>query len=92
MDGRKGEKGKMKTLQELKQAYIDAELEQRNEYRRAVWYERRLYEAETGGSFESRLATLNYQEKLLQELGQRVSAARREYLQAEAAARLAATQ
>ena len=74
-------------LQELKRAYLEAEERQRDAYRRAVWMENHLYDAPTGDAFDTRLASLKEQEKLLEQLGAAAMIARLNYTAAELAAR-----
>ena len=76
-----------RTLQELKRAYIEAEERHRDAYRRAIWLEKRLYEASTEEEFSSRQEELKTCEKMLQELAIIVSHARRIYVAAELATR-----
>lgn len=77
----------MNDLQELKRAYLEAEERQRDAYRRAVWMEKHLYDAPTGDAFDTRLASLKEQEKLLEQLGTAAMIARHNYMSAELAAR-----
>ena len=77
----------MNDLQELKRAYLEAEERQRDAYRRAVWMEKHLYDAPTGDAFDTRLASLKEQEKLLEQLGAAAMIARLNYTAAELAAR-----
>lgn len=77
----------MSDLQVLKRTYLEAEEQQRDAYRRAVWLEKHLYDAPTGEAFESRLASLKEQESELQRLGTLAMIARANYAAAEMAAR-----
>lgn len=76
-----------RSLQELKQAYTEAEERQRDAYRRAIWLEKHLYDTSTEEEFSAQLETLKAQERVLQELGQAAAVARYEYLTVEAATR-----
>lgn len=67
------------TIQEMRQAYIDAETRQRAAYRRAVWLEQRLYEARTEEEYSAISAELEQWEKKLQELSAIAMTARYAY-------------
>ena len=68
-----------KTLQALKQLYLEAEERQRDAYRKAVWMEKHLYDADSAGEFDSRLATLKAHEEVLQHLSAEAMIARAQY-------------
>ena len=57
------------STQELRQQFIEAEERHRAAYRRAVWLERRLYDAPTEADYQQISAELETQEKQLRELG-----------------------
>ena len=67
------------SIQELKKAFVEAEERHRAAYRRAVWLERRLYDAPTEEDYQRISAELENQEKQLQELGLVVINARLAY-------------
>ena len=68
-----------KSLQELKQLYLDAEERQRDAYRRAVWLEKHLYDACDDSEFEATLSTLKECEKELQRVSAEAMIARAQY-------------
>lgn len=70
------------SIKELKQAFIEAEERHRAAYRRAVWLERRLYDAPTEADYSRISAELESQEKQLRDLGLVAMGARFAYAEA----------